>query len=219
VIDLSGTTGATITADIVNPDCSAVELGITEGFCEIGDGFYLFSRDLDNRQRGAVIFKVSGTVEDVQPLNPEETEFFDPLEATVPGDYPTGTAGKAIGQLLQIRISGPEVFGGPIAIFKGDDYLFADGRQFDFDDLGDQWPGLTGAVVDFVTTPLNTAFTTPPAVRMEILVATGPGKSVRLELTSTETALWTEGEWRYKVVATLSSGSKATLARGRLTVR
>lgn len=125
----------------------------------------------------------------------------DPLLNLVPGSYPSGTAGAAIGALGSGRITvvQPIISEGNIRIIKGDDYRAVDGRAIDISN--DSWVSLTGGAVTWT-------------INGEDFVGSVIGaQTVRLELTSAQTSLLTAGELEYSVVATLANGHKVTLVR------
>lgn len=136
----------------------------------------------------------------------------DELAVEVPGTFPSGTAGHSLGRIgsAPIEVTGPLHQTGNIEIVAGDDYLAADGRALDFLDSGNKWPDLTGASITFTAKGKANDISKAGSV----IVATGSGKKVRVELTKTETSV-ANGRYHYDVEATLPSGNIVTLVHGR----
>jgi len=137
----------------------------------------------------------------------------DPLLNAVPGAYPAGTAGAVLGGLGAgaVTVVSPITAAGEVSLQRGDDYAAADGRQIDWvEDGGAGWPVLTAAGVAFEVGSL--------ALAMTVVVATGAGKTVRLELDAADTVALDGAGTTYRVVATLASGHVVTLATGRVVV-
>lgn len=139
----------------------------------------------------------------------------DPLENAVPGTYPGGTAGYALGQLG----AGSITFTGPVIsdentfeVIQGDDYLIVDSRSFNFT-FGAS-PNLTSStVVMRIQTPTITEITGTKS---------GEGTSaqvVKFEMTKTQTAAFQVKNYAYDIQATLSDTSVVTLARSTFLVR
>lgn len=126
-------------------------------------------------------------------------------------DYASGTAGRIISQLLtsQVVVSAPIAIDGVITVYRGDDYLAANGRQLSFTDPGDTWPSLAGATVRFNVKPFS-------ASSADVMVATGAGKQVDVDLASAITAKFVDRRYDFTLVATLAAGEVVTLAAGKL---
>lgn len=116
----------------------------------------------------------------------------------------------------QITVVSPVAQNGTITIFFGDDYLLADGRQIDVTLASGsaEWPDLTAATVVFKTKNGSTVI----SKAMTVVVPTGAGQKVRLELTDTETLTLARGTSTYEIEATLVGGSVVTLVQGLLNV-
>ena len=137
----------------------------------------------------------------------------DPLLSPVPGTYPTGTAGAALGHIASVpvvSISSPVATNGDILVYAGDDYYAADGRAIDITDLSGAWPDLTSATVMFYAGTLSKAMT--------VIVPSGASKKVRLEFSQVETTSVLPKTSRYRIVATLADGHVSTLVEAILTV-
>lgn len=137
-------------------------------------------------------------------------ESMDPLTNPVPGSYAQGSAGAALGRIgvARIEVSQPITVSGEMKIRPGFDYLAAENRAFEWTDEGSDilWPALTGATVEWVSGTLSFS--------MDVIVATGSAKKVRLELTAAESAQISAERAPYIVQATLASDSLVDLAAG-----
>lgn len=137
----------------------------------------------------------------------------DPLGNEVPGVYPTGSAGWAIGRIGSgvIEVVNPLAQDGlALTIIRGDDYLAADGRAIDWIDNQSQWPDLTSGSVVF-TALKNTRNSTLTSVG-SIVNATGTNKKVRVEFTKAQTSVLKIGDdWHYDVQVTLPNSDVITL--------
>lgn len=134
------------------------------------------------------------------------------------GNWHVVTASQAdpVAALAQVSsvvyISAPVSSRGDAEVTQGDDYLAANNRALTW--TSTSWPTLTGATVNLKvwdrtgTLILTKAATVTPATPL-----------VSVDLTRTETAALPIGGNRYAVVATLSGGAVATLARDILTVK
>jgi hypothetical protein len=140
------------------------------------------------------------------------------LSLAVPGSWPAGSAGQALGRLFTEQIvTLPALVStsGAITFVRGDDYYAVDGRSFDFTDT--TWPDLTSCVsVTFHLWPKGQRTTAILTVTMST-VSTGTGsQTVRLEMskTNTGTTVTDPGKYDYDVVATLANGHIVTLRAG-----
>lgn len=142
----------------------------------------------------------------------------DPLASQVPGGYASGTAGYVLGKFAgaQVNYVGPvNPATGVISLVVGDTYSHADGTGLDFVDAANAWPDLAGATAAFTLFFPYAAQTFAGSIP----VFTGAGKTVRLELTSTQTAAFTPGRSiAWKATATLAGGQQITLVAGTLSV-
>ncbi|MCC7413845.1 MAG: hypothetical protein IT495_19680 [Gammaproteobacteria bacterium] len=90
---------------------------------------------------------------------------------------------------------------GTISLRPGESYLAVDGRQIDL--TSDGWPDLDGATITFAITALGAASATIIKAAA-IVAATAPDQTVRIELTTAETALLSRsGVYRYSIDATI----------------
>jgi hypothetical protein len=136
----------------------------------------------------------------------------DPI-GTILGTYVTGTAGGALQRLgaAQVGLLSPAISAaGDLDIIAGDDYLAVDARAIDWSDEGGTWPSLIGATMEY----RMLGFSKP----VDIIVADGPTKRLRLELSAAETGAMAAGRRPYDLKATLAGGSVITLANGQITV-
>lgn len=98
-------------------------------------------------------------------------------------------------------------------IVQGDDYSDTDGRAIKWTG-GNGWPTLTGGTVALELTKDDETVTQAATIE----TATTDNKIVRVEFTAAVTGALAIGRWKYQLIATLSSGRKATLASGTLRV-
>jgi hypothetical protein len=117
---------------------------------------------------------------------------------------------------VSVTVLAPKTDSGIVLLIRGDDYAAADNRAIVWS--GSEWPNLTGATVMFSIWRGNQRLDIPAVV-----TAAGTGtQSVRGELTSAQTAQLEAtprvAEYRYEVVATLSSLRRVTLVRGQVVV-
>lgn len=146
----------------------------------------------------------------------------DPLLNTVPGSYPSGSGGHALGRIGSGQIETTSTVaqsGDMLEVIGGASYLAADGRSFDWTDANNTWPTLTDATVVWSGVSHGGAVYTHVVT---VVTATGSGKKVRLQLTAAESAemqsKWI-GNWAFMVWATLSGGSVVPLVGGTVPVK
>ena len=122
----------------------------------------------------------------------------DPLDSVVPGDYASGTAGAALGKIGTGVIStvSPVAQDGSVNTWQYDSYAAADGRALDWTDDDDTWPTLTGATISVIIDRIA-------SFSGSVVTATGTGKKVRLELTTTQSASIQAGGFDFQVIATV----------------
>lgn len=141
----------------------------------------------------------------------------DPLTATVPGTYSSGTAGAALGRIGSGQITTTSIVSqaGDVTVLKGDDYYAADGHAIEWTDSSAGWPDLTSATVLFsLHGPYAGSFT----AACSVVTPSGSGKKVRLQLSAAQTSLLVATAHDYEVVATLSDTHVVTLVRGKFYV-
>jgi hypothetical protein len=134
----------------------------------------------------------------------------DPLQNQVPGNYPSGTAGHALGRIGsgQIATVSPVSPDGTILnLVRGDDYDSADGRALDFVDSSANWPDLTNASAKFKMDKIDK--------ECEIVVAEGAAKKLRVELTNDETAKLDNSLYDFEIEVTLTNNHIVTLITGK----
>ncbi|MCC6314209.1 MAG: hypothetical protein IT337_09340 [Thermomicrobiales bacterium] len=134
-----------------------------------------------------------------------ETVFFDPVLVRVITAAQADPA-AALSGVSVVTVSPIDTSNDRITLVRGDAYLNADGRAVAFTVTS---PSLVGATATLV-------FRTYAGVEALSKAMTISGTTVRVDLTSVETAALTTGTpiYKYEVVATLSGGSTATLAQG-----
>lgn len=138
------------------------------------------------------------------------------LSSPVPGPHPPDSLGGMFGGLVgnmptKLVIVSPIVEGGNLLIVRGDDYLAVDGRAITWVENSGTWPDLSTATVYLV-------IGSPKFFRKQIEVtsATGSPKSLRAELTRTESAKLTLAAYNFTVEAVMSTGSRVTLIKGNV---
>jgi len=138
----------------------------------------------------------------------------DPLLNTVPGSYPSGSAGDALGRIGsgQITTVSPVAQDGAVETVQGDDYDNTHGRALDWTDDSAAWPELTSATIAVV---IGRALELVGSV----VTATGASKKVRVELTDVQSAAIRVGVHRFQVIATLSDDDVITLVEANWTSR
>ncbi|OLE52112.1 MAG: hypothetical protein AUG51_19335 [Acidobacteria bacterium 13_1_20CM_3_53_8] len=139
----------------------------------------------------------------------------DPLGTQVPGSYASGTAGHALGRIGSaqvVTVSPVTASGSRVETVRGDDYAALLGRALEWTDQSAQWPDLTGATVTLTAKFGGQGF----SKNVQIIVAAGPGKRLRLELMGSETStiLVTVKPYRFQIVAHLATNQEVTLVRG-----
>lgn len=129
----------------------------------------------------------------------------DPLNSQVPGSYPSGSAGAALGRIgaVSVQVISPwSATDGKLRLTRGDSYEGAD--AIDFIDSEGHWPEpLTAATF---TARRGGAAALTKAI--EIVTASGPEKRVRLELTSAETAALVPGTPAYRFDIEVQGGGQ-----------
>lgn len=133
----------------------------------------------------------------------------DPLESQVPGSYASGTAGHRLGMLggVKVTVVSPVADTGELTLVRGDAYTSRLGRALTFTDARDTWPDLTDGVV---TLEVGDGLIVATGV---VVTATGAGKTVRVDVRSSETDLLTQDRYDYNLVVTYP-GTGTTAADG-----
>jgi hypothetical protein len=120
----------------------------------------------------------------------------------------------------QITVIAPAQMGSILSIILGDDYLDADDRAITFTTTSSaQWPVLTSATVSLILEKqANIIASGVDSIEFTGVVAqaTGANKSVKVDITTEESSTLAKGTsaYRYRLVATLASGSIVTLSTG-----
>jgi hypothetical protein len=140
----------------------------------------------------------------------------DPLLKAVPGAYPAGSGGYALGRLVggPLSVVAPLSRAGVLTLVRGDSYT--GGRALVFPNVGgDDWPAdLTGWALLFSVRPYA-AIAPVLTVAAVATDAVAPGQAIRIELTALETAaldpggryLWDVQATRFAEVVTLRRGT------------
>lgn len=191
------------------------------GIKEIGNGRYRF--DVPNLSTAGVAstfrFWSESTGKRMIPLI---VQYSDVLLNSVPGTYPSGSAGYALGRIGsgQIEVTGIVVEDGNATIFQGDSYLAVDGRAIEWTNTGVAWPSLAGAVVTFnVNLSTGSAVVTGSPFAMTIITPDAPNQKVRLELTAAQTGAFPIDALPFAIKATLADASIVTLLTGSMLVK
>lgn len=139
----------------------------------------------------------------------------DPLGNTVPGDYPSGSAGAALGRIGsgQIQYVSPlSTDGKTMEVKRGDDYMAVDARAFAWTDTDNMWREPIASAV--WTARMGDVVAVTKACN--VVVPSGPGKQVQLDLTSEETAALELGTpaYRFDVELVDDEGHRETPIHG-----
>jgi antitoxin component HigA of HigAB toxin-antitoxin module len=139
----------------------------------------------------------------------------DPLLNAVPGSYAAGTAGAALGKIgaASITVVNPVSLTGNITIVQSDDYYAADNRAVQFVNAAGNWANLTSATVKlYLYSPQGQEMF---SVAGTVPVATGINQTVRFEIPKAKLiGVTPAGNYKHKVIATLSNGHTVTLLSG-----
>ena len=193
-------TGLTLSAQLVDVAGASVGGAVTSGFVEIGLGNYLWDYAAwPDGHRGGVKFTAAAVLKAFLAVNPEDFEF---------------SVGYTVARAARLDLIGPGPFSPlvkALTVVRGDDYLAADGRALDFlDELG-VWPTLTGATIAF---EMRNAASEVGTTAGSVIVGSGGGKQVRVELSAAFTSARSTGEYTYHVRGTLANGHVITLRNG-----
>ena len=134
----------------------------------------------------------------------------NPLLDQVPGSYPSGSAGAALGKIGNGRITtvSPVSQSGSISLIRGDDYSAGDGRALEWVDASSVWPELSG-VVTFTCDKVQATG--------EIITATGSNKKIQFELTAAQTIQLNSLSTKFSVKMVQGDGETITLVQGTCT--
>lgn len=153
----------------------------------------------------------------------------DPLENLVPGDYEAGTAGEALGNIPGIKaktdligsislVLRSPVRDGKVYLTAGNDFFDADDLALEFPNTAGTWPDLTGATVGFKATKSFPAGVQTIEGEGEVVVPTGVGQLIIVELSSEQTDVTPAPNEReayvYDLQVRLANGHEITLERG-----
>lgn len=142
----------------------------------------------------------------------------DPLANAVPGTYSPGRAGHALGRLGagRVQVVAPiSSDGRRLTLVRGDDYQASDGRAIEFLEQSANWPDLSGAAATLTVKFLDAAV----SISAEIVIASGPSKKVRAQLSSSQTGSFPVVDFAaFTLEAITAAGHRITLARGAVTI-
>jgi hypothetical protein len=110
-----------------------------------------------------------------------------------------------------VNVISPVYLNGDIEIIRGDDYATPDSRELTWTDTSSIWPDLAGAT-------LALSIYRKGVVELTVYSVSYSGGVLTAQLFSTDTSDLTPGTSYFDVQATLSSGRKATLVMGRVTI-
>lgn len=143
----------------------------------------------------------------------------DPLTASVPGSYASGTAGYKLGLLGagSVTITAPvNAISGDLEIVRGDDYTVSSGRMLP------EWSSAEWSVFDLLAA---TSISFRAKTRYSETIFTKAAQAVsatlvRVELTTAETSALVVGRdaYRYDLEAVLAAGDVVTLAQGHISI-
>lgn len=145
----------------------------------------------------------------------------DPLTKPVPGSYPAGTGGAALGRLTgaPVTVVAPLSRPGVLTLIHGDSYLAADGRAIVLPVAdGDAWPpDLTDWTLRWAARPFGEGEVVE-ADTVTAADAVAPGQVLHVELAADLTGLLAPGgQYSWDVQASRGE-SVVTLRRGTLEV-
>lgn len=219
-----GLTGLTPkpSVEIWSPDNTKVVNGSLS--TELAGGFYYYDYSPSPVAAGAYVAKAT-TGNTSADLKHVPSLSFDPLALGDLGGYATGSAGASLYRLASlsaIQATIPVLNDNTtLRIIRGDDYYAVDGRALEWiDEDGTLWPALTSATIVFHARHVSPRSTSNISQSGSVVIATGVGKKVRVELPSAKTSVLDAGtlNYDYDVQATLSGGNIVTLALGKMTV-
>lgn len=208
-----GKPGLTVLVDIYDEAEAVLIAG--QAATEVGGGLYKYTLAADQVDAVGAYKAIAKTEDDTVD------------QQHLPGIWEVGVAG--VGNLDQpisavlsrfgsarVTLTSPLAADLALTLVQGDDYFAVDGRALEWVDAGNTWPALTGATVRFAAQHFTSG--EGLAAAGTVLAATGPGKSVRVEIAAAQTALLTKlgPFYSYIVRATLASGHLVTLAKGTL---
>jgi hypothetical protein len=197
---------ATVGYALLNPDGTVHTARTTSGIVNIAGGLYMAHVTLPAKWSGAISWD-TGEAEPVYAAEDIDAANLEYLDAAVSS---RATVVNLANTTLQVV--GPVSTTGDITILAGDDYLAADSRALVFTDpTGTRWPSLAAATIELIAFDESHGekFTT---AGVEIS-ATSPARSVSVDIEGDDTAN-VPGDWRYRLVAHLVSGSTVTLSNG-----
>lgn len=212
----------TLSAQIKDSSGTNVGAAITTGFVNLGNGDYYwrygsFADGFD----GLVVFTSTAGAAPAVTL----PATVSPADALVPTAAAVDTAALtlALAPLLAaylanapITLTSPVAASGDVEIVRGADYLTADGLALSWSNAAGSWPDLTGATITFMVRRYQVGGLDKAGV---VIVPTGPGQQITVELDSANTAALALGIWKYALWATLAgTGDRVPLAKGTLTV-
>lgn len=144
----------------------------------------------------------------------------DPLNTTIPGGYPLGTAGAALSRIASGVVETTPVVsanGGVVNLVIGRDYFAVDGVGLTFTDQGANWPDLSGAVVTLEVMDQADDFNTSFTVTGIANPASGDSKVITFDVSATETDLLNaDRPYKFEARATLSNGHVVSLVIGKV---
>ena len=209
---VTGATGKTVTVTTSKAGAAfASPVGTVAG---VGSGLYKVSYTAaDTDTLGDLT--LHATASGCDPTDEIDQIVEDPLGRGSLSTYASGTVAHALSRINSAVIITTNIVSttGTIKpLVVGDTYYAADARSIDFTDGSNTWPDLTSAAILFTAIA---GVSTPFTAAGSVIIASGTGKKVRLELSAVQTAALPLGPWAYKVTATLASGHTATLAQGK----
>ena len=147
----------------------------------------------------------------------------DPLMNPVPGNYPAGSAGEALGDVRTLRARGVTLIN-PITealeliLVRGDTYTIASGRE----DLP-EWSSPEWSPLGLTSAPAITfkaSRTSGGAVVLSLPVTALSATRIQLELDSDDTSHLSplSGGYSYDIQLTQTGGAIITLVRGKMTI-
>lgn len=207
----------------------------TAGFNEVGNGVFVFTYAYPDDFTGYTVVRVQGTTTPLVafPVDYRTVEAANVattlLDASVPDGRTVDTLGGALGVIARlgtarVAIVSPIASTGELSVIKGDDYTDDGAGQVQFAEPSSLWPDLTGATVTFAVdliTSVRRIKVEPATVAGTVENAGVVGSQiVKIPLVAAWTSALSTGRrnYKYTVVADLTSGKRASLARSYMTV-
>lgn len=114
---------------------------------------------------------------------------------------------------VNVNVISPVYLNGNVQIISGDDYATPEDRELSWTDTNNIWPDLTGA-----TFKLSVYHNGLEELSVDTVIYDADANKIVAQILSSDTDNLTPGKSPFDVEATLGSGRKATLIRGRMEI-